>query len=54
MYTLPLLKQQISFPQMLGGKHSDDPDLRRLLGYDSESGESVRLWRESKLALIGD
>lgn len=53
MYTLPLLKQQISFPQMLGGKHGDDPALRRLLGYDSESGENVPLWRESKLSLIG-
>lgn len=52
MYSLPLLKQQLSFPQMLGGKYSDDPKLGKLLGYGSESGENVRLWRESKLSLI--
>ena len=49
IYTLPLIKQQISLPKMLKGKFSDDPFLRRLLGYESETGESVHNWRENKL-----
>ncbi|HWS55145.1 MAG TPA: phytanoyl-CoA dioxygenase family protein [Pyrinomonadaceae bacterium] len=49
IYTLPLIRQQISLPRMLGGKFSDDPFLRGLLGYDYETGESVRQWREGKL-----
>jgi ectoine hydroxylase-related dioxygenase (phytanoyl-CoA dioxygenase family) len=50
IYTLPLIKQQISLPHMLGGKFSDEPFLRTFLGYDSQTGESVQHWREQKLA----
>lgn len=50
IYTLPLIKQQISFPRMLDGKFSDDPFLRFFLGYDYETAESVQSWREKKLA----
>ncbi len=50
IYTLPLIKQQISLPLMLRGRFGDDPFLRRLLGYDSETGESVHHWRTKKLA----
>jgi ectoine hydroxylase-related dioxygenase (phytanoyl-CoA dioxygenase family) len=53
IYTLPLIKQQISFPKMLGGKFSDDPFLRKLLGYEMETADSVQQWREFKLALAG-
>jgi ectoine hydroxylase-related dioxygenase (phytanoyl-CoA dioxygenase family) len=49
IYTLPLVKQQISFPKMLRGKFSDDPFLRKFLGYETETGESVQEWREAKL-----
>ena len=51
IYTLPLIKQQISLPRMLRGQFSEDPFLRRFLGYDSEPGESVQQWRLTKLAL---
>ena len=51
IFTLPLIKQQISFPNMLNGKFSDDPFLRFFLGYDSETGESVQSWRKKKLAV---
>lgn len=51
IFTLPLIKQQISFPRMLNGKFSDDPFLRFFLGYDSETGDSVQAWREKKLAV---
>jgi ectoine hydroxylase-related dioxygenase (phytanoyl-CoA dioxygenase family) len=53
MYTLALIKQQISFPRMLAGKYRNDDFLRKFLGYDTETGESVQQWRESKLAMIG-
>jgi len=50
IYTLPMIKQQISIPHMLGGKLRDDPFLHTFLGYDSETGDSVQQWRERKLA----
>jgi ectoine hydroxylase-related dioxygenase (phytanoyl-CoA dioxygenase family) len=53
IYTLPLIKQQISFPRMLNGKFGDDPFLRYFLGYDSETGDTVQAWREKKLAAAG-
>lgn len=45
IYASGLLKQQISFPSQLGGKHQDDPFLNMLLGYDAEASRSVRDWR---------
>ena len=48
-YTLPLIKQQISFPRMLAGKFSEDSFLRLLLGYEHETDDGVQAWRERKL-----
>lgn len=50
MYTLPLLRQQISVPAMLGGRHSDDPFLRRFLGYEIETPPSVAEFRQERIA----
>jgi ectoine hydroxylase-related dioxygenase (phytanoyl-CoA dioxygenase family) len=52
MYTLPLIRQQISFPRMLGGKFSEDAFLRRFLGYEAETADNVRDWREERKARI--
>jgi ectoine hydroxylase-related dioxygenase (phytanoyl-CoA dioxygenase family) len=49
IYTLPFIKQQISLPQALAGRYSDDPFLARLLGYESESDPSVARFRERRL-----
>jgi len=49
VYTIPLIAQQISLPGVLGGRHSDDPSLARLLGYDSAPASSVGSWRERRL-----
>jgi ectoine hydroxylase-related dioxygenase (phytanoyl-CoA dioxygenase family) len=49
IYTLPLIKQQISLPHMLGGRFSDDPFLAKFLGYETQTGETVQQWREGKL-----
>lgn len=53
IFTLPLIKQQISIPRMLRGKFRDDPFLRTCLGYAFETGESVQHWREHKLEQMG-
>jgi ectoine hydroxylase-related dioxygenase (phytanoyl-CoA dioxygenase family) len=49
IFTLPLVRQQISIPKMLAGRFSDDPALSKLLGYGIETGESVQQWRQGKL-----
>jgi len=50
MYTLPFIKQQISIPNMLGENYTNDYDLYKLLGYESQTGNSVMEWRSNKLA----
>jgi len=49
MYTIPFIKQQISLPKILKGKHSDDPFLSQFLGYESAPDESVVEFRERRL-----
>ena len=49
MYSLPLIKQQISLPRMLRGKFSEDPFLSKFLGYTSESDDSVAEFRRKRL-----
>jgi ectoine hydroxylase-related dioxygenase (phytanoyl-CoA dioxygenase family) len=50
VYALPFLKQQISFPRALQGRLAEDPVLGKLLGYDSEPGDSPLEWRRRRLA----
>jgi ectoine hydroxylase-related dioxygenase (phytanoyl-CoA dioxygenase family) len=52
IYTLPLIKQQISLPKVLKGKHSEDGFLRKLLGYESETDQSVVEFRRRRLDRI--
>ena len=49
MYTLPFIRQQISLPRVLKGKYSDDPFLRKLLGYDCDTADSLYSWRKERL-----
>jgi ectoine hydroxylase-related dioxygenase (phytanoyl-CoA dioxygenase family) len=51
IYTLPLIRQQISLPRMLGDNYTHDPELRKLLGYDIETADSTLAWRQNKLKL---
>ena len=53
IFTLPLIQQQISLPDALGGRFSDDPRLRRLLGYEAPPGRSTLDWRTRKLEAAG-
>lgn len=52
IYTLPLIKQQISMPSILQGRHREDPLLSKLLGYDSETDASVLAFRQKRLARV--
>lgn len=52
MYTLPLIKPQISFARVLQGRFSTDAFLRKFLGYESEPGENVPQWRKAKIAQV--
>jgi ectoine hydroxylase-related dioxygenase (phytanoyl-CoA dioxygenase family) len=53
IFTLPLIQQQISLPDALGGRFADDPRLRRLLGYEAPPGNSTLDWRNRKLQAAG-
>jgi hypothetical protein len=50
LYGLPFIKQQISIPQILGGRYRDDEFLNKFLGYESEPAGSVVQWRAKRLA----
>ena len=49
IYTIPLIKQQISLPRLLKGKYSNDPVLGKLLGYGCESANDAMDYRLTRL-----
>ena len=49
VFSLPIIAQQISLPDALGGRHADDPALARLFGYEVAPPPSVVAWRERRL-----
>ena len=49
VFTIPLIAQQVSLPAALDGRYSDDPELARLLGYDTAPAQSVADWRRRRL-----
>ena len=52
MYTVPFIKQQISFPAALKGKYKEDPFYNRFLGYDCESDESALAFRQKRISRL--
>lgn len=44
VYALPFIAQQISMPDVLGGRYADDPALARLLGYETRPAPSLEAW----------
>ena len=44
VYALPFIGQQVSMPDVLLGRYADDPQLRRLFGYDTKPVPSVDAW----------
>jgi hypothetical protein len=49
VFSVPIIAQQISLPLALQGRHSDDPMLSQLLGYESAPAASVLEWRTRRL-----
>lgn len=49
MYTIPLLKPQLSYARAFGDRYADDPFLRQFLGYETEPATSAREFREMRL-----
>jgi ectoine hydroxylase-related dioxygenase (phytanoyl-CoA dioxygenase family) len=50
VYAVPIIAQQISLPDALGGKHANDAVLAPLLGYGTTPAPSVVARREPRLA----
>lgn len=50
VFSVPIIAQQVSLPDALEGRHADDPELARLLGYEVAPPRSVVAWRERRLA----
>ncbi len=53
VYSLAFLKQQFVIPEVLGDRFRDRPDLRQLLGYDSNPPRSIYEWYASRDARFG-
>ena len=47
--TVPFIRQQINLPKFLGEKFTQDPEVRKFLGYSLESLDSPKAWVESRL-----
>ena len=52
VYGLPFIAQQISLPDVLGGRHAHDPALARLFGYETRPAASLEAWWESRRARL--
>ena len=48
VFTLPFIKQQISFPKALNGKFAKDDNLNYILGYETEVQGNVLEWRKRR------
>ncbi len=48
VYSIPLIKQVISFPHMFGDKYKDDPELATFLGYPYETANNVMDFRRAR------
>ncbi len=53
VYSIPLIKQQIDMPAALGEQFTEDPQLRRLLGYEVRTPGSVGDYLASRAGKAG-
>ncbi len=44
-HCIPVIKSPVSIPKVLKGKYGDDPEIREILGYNSEPTDSIEEWR---------
>ena len=52
LYTAPIIAQQIDIARMLGGRYSDNPELRELFGYEWSPAADVESWRRERLRRV--
>jgi ectoine hydroxylase-related dioxygenase (phytanoyl-CoA dioxygenase family) len=52
VYVVPILKQQIDIPRMLGDNIPPDPAIRLLLGYDFAVPGNDREWRQQRVSKL--
>lgn len=50
IFSIPMLQQAINLPKLLKGKFSDNPNLRKILGYEWPTVDSVVDWRMHRIA----
>lgn len=48
VYTIPMIRQQVDLPNLLGEDFVSDPQLRRLLGYDVRTPSTIAEFFESR------
>jgi len=46
LYAVPIIRQQIDIPRLLGDKYRENTNLRKVLGYEWETPISVDEWRK--------
>jgi ectoine hydroxylase-related dioxygenase (phytanoyl-CoA dioxygenase family) len=49
LYSRAFVRQQIDIPSALNNRHSDDPDVARLLGYHDQAPPNAVAWRQRRL-----
>jgi ectoine hydroxylase-related dioxygenase (phytanoyl-CoA dioxygenase family) len=49
IYTVPMIRQNVNYPRLLGGRWADDPVLGQLMGYSTALPESDLEYRQQKL-----
>jgi ectoine hydroxylase-related dioxygenase (phytanoyl-CoA dioxygenase family) len=50
VYSVPIIAQQISLPDVLPASYASDPTLARLFGFEVAPARTVTAWRERRLA----
>lgn len=52
LFTVPIIKQQIDIPKLLGGKFKENPLLYKILGYEFETPINVEDFRNRRIRKI--
>ena len=52
VYSVPFIRQQIDLPALLGADYTDDPEVRRFLGYEVRSPADVAAFYDGRKARV--
>jgi ectoine hydroxylase-related dioxygenase (phytanoyl-CoA dioxygenase family) len=53
LYSVPVVRQQIDLPSLLGPDYTSEPEIRRFLGYDVRTPQDVSAFYETRRAKKG-